>query len=425
MKSNSVLIALLLTICCATAQQQYLVNGYRINVGKEIHIQSRFNNPLVEPHLSVHPSNNDHLLVAAMVVTDVTRPYQSCRLTSFVSIDGGSTWSETAHDYWGYDPWTAISSDGQATMTWLGTKNSFQHQFPLVFFKSSDGGKTWSDKVTSISNQHGHDGTKLIEHNEHFYATTVRFNQAMGADVVLYEQKPDSEPKEVMIIDGNGTRLNFCEPAYTADDMILIPSSEFRRKVWVHRFDPASGELSDNVMITLKPGGSKGYMRLVSDYNATSPHKGNVYFVRALREGGIWINRSQDNGKSWKADQRVDLFEGEPNSSANLASPAINYNGRLAVAWIDSQHDDSGMKNDLYFTFSDDGGERFLPPLRISTTSSNPATSGNDDVANKFPGGGHYMNMAARPDGSFQLCWSDSRSGIFQLYTTNLSVSKQ
>ncbi|MBK7870047.1 MAG: exo-alpha-sialidase [Saprospiraceae bacterium] len=195
-------------------------------VGKTVTIQSKFTGlPLVEPHISAHPANNDHLLVAAMVVTDVNNPYESCRLSSFISKDGGTTWTETAHNWWGYDPWTAMSSNGHTVMAWIGTKGSFQDQYPIQFFTSDDGGITWNDNVQTLGG--GHDGTKLAALNEEFYFTTVRFRNDMGADVILYRRAGKAKFEEVARIDGKGERLNFCEPAMLSDGTVIVPASHF------------------------------------------------------------------------------------------------------------------------------------------------------------------------------------------------------
>lgn len=399
-----------------------------IQIGKTITIKSQFLGlPVVEPHISAHPANNDHLLVAAMVVTDINKPYQSCRLSSFVSKDGGVSWAETAHDYWGYDPWTAILPNGKTTMSWLGTPKSFKHQFPIQFFSSNDGGTTWLQEPQTFASDHGHDGTKITALNNHFYFTTVRFNGNMSADVVLYHRLNDDPFEEVSQIDAQGLRLNFCEPAILSDGTVLVPASHFLRKIWVHAFDPQTKTLSEKQMISLNPGGGKGYMRLVADVSAISPFKDRVYFVRATGSrneyGGIWVNYSSDKGKTWSTDKRVDIFENNFPSKAIVASAAVNKNGILGISWVDRQHDPSQKKNDMYFTISLDGGVSFLSPMRITDISTNPKTNENGDVANKFSGGGHYLDITGRQDGSFQLIWSDSRSGVFELQTCNVVIT--
>lgn len=401
----------------------------KVKVSENITINSQFSGlPVVEPHLSVHPNNDEHLLAAAMIVTDITRPYQSCRLATFVSEDGGKNWEESVHNYWGYDPWTAILDNGQTSLSWLGTKGSFQHRFPIQFFQSENGGKTWSQPPQVSQSDHGHDGTKITSRNKHFYFTTVRFNGDMSADVVLFQKKQGGAYTEVASIKGQGSRLNFCEPAILKDGIVIIPASYFLKKAWVQIYDPLTKELSGKHIISARPGGARGYMRMAADTSSESPYEDRLYFVRALgsrgQYEGIWLNFSQDKGKSWSPDIRVDSFDNQLPSKAQVASLAVNKNGILAISWVDSQEDPRQQKNDVYFSYSTDGGRRFSSPIRITDVSSDPRTEQNGDVANKFPAGGHYLNMAAKKDGSFQLIWSDSRSGLFELQTCSVSFLK-
>ncbi len=109
MKNATYLITILFSIIiCLKCDGQPSSKGILLDkknnivVGKNIAIKSQFVGlPVVEPHISAHPSDNNFLLAAAMIVTDKNNPYQSCRLSSFVSQDGGATWKETAHDWWG------------------------------------------------------------------------------------------------------------------------------------------------------------------------------------------------------------------------------------------------------------------------------------------------------------------------------------
>ncbi|MEQ8425123.1 MAG: sialidase family protein, partial [Cyclobacteriaceae bacterium] len=324
-------IALLLMLLMLLSQAHYISGQSNlaeldahsdIHAGENITIKSKFSTlPVVEPHIFAHPGNNNHLLVAAMVVTDVNNPYESCRLSSFVSTDGGKTWQETVHDWWGYDPWTAILPNGNTVMTWLGTEQKFKGQFPLQFFTSHDGGVSWSKNVQTISGAgHGHDGTKVTAYNNEFYYTTVRFNAQMGADVVLYRKEGNDEFKEVAVVDSKGARLNFCEPAILTDGTVIVPSSHFMEKLWVQQYNHKLGKLSDKTLVTIKPGGAGGYMRMIADVSATSKYKDRIYFARALGRNsdyqGVWINYSHDKGQTWSKDTRIDLFDNKLESRA-------------------------------------------------------------------------------------------------------------
>ncbi|WP_353780048.1 sialidase family protein [Winogradskyella sp. 3972H.M.0a.05] len=396
--------------------------------GKNVPIKSRFTDlPIVEPSITAHPTNNNYLLAAAMVVTDINRPYASCRLSSFASKDGGKNWSETAHDYWGYDPWVALLPDGKAAMSWLGTPNSFKHQFPLKVFTSNDSGASWNNQIQSFNGfGHGHDGTKLVGYKESFYLTTVRFNGDMGADVVLYESKNDNAFKEVAVVKGEGLRLNFCEPAILSSGIVVVPTLHRSGKVWVNLYNPKTQQLSDKKVVSDNPKVGRGYSRMAADVGSNSKYKNRIYFVRAVANGssssGIWLNYSKDNGQSWTKEKRIDHFDNNLLSKANVASVAVNKDGVLGISWVDGQHSEDQKAYDVYFSISRDGGESFQRPVRVTNVSSNPRTKENGDVANKFIGGGHYLGLTTKADGSFQLIWSDSREGVFQLQTSNVTI---
>lgn len=403
----------------------YLRPEVNIHIGKTVTIPSVFSDlPVVEPHISAHPLDKDHLLVAGMVVTDIENPYQSSRLSSFTSQDGGQTWEETTHDWWGYDPWTVLMADGQAIISWIGTKGSFQHKFPVQFLFSEDGGKNWLNHHQTLSGNH--DGTKLTHENGTTYFTSVRFREHMSADVVLYGRNSQGDFQHLATVDGHGKRLNFCEPAILSDGSVLVPASDFLKKAWVWKYRPESGSLGDSSTITLQPGGAMGYMRMEADPYPGSPFHNSVYFVRALGRGenhdGVWLNYSRDGGNTWTQDIRVDQFGDQSGGKARLASLSVNQQGILLISWIDSREDKTQKENDLYVAVSENGGESFGKPVKVTEFSSDPHTPANGDAAVKFPGGGHYLDIATRADGSFQLVWSDSRRGHFELQTATIIV---
>ncbi|MBK8097675.1 MAG: exo-alpha-sialidase [Planctomycetes bacterium] len=393
-----------------------------MSLGDEHPIPSRFAPlPLVEPHICAHPTDASHLLAAAMVVTDIQRPYESCRLSSFVSRDAGATWTETAHDSWDYDPWTAMLGDGQAVLAWIGTPGKFRDEYPIQFFRSADGGVTWSEKVQTIGGNH--DGTKLAVGNGEFWFTTVQFVADMATDIVLCRARGAEPFVEVARVPGQGQRLAFCEPAVLADGTVLLPAARHRQQAWVQALPPGGDRLSAPRVITERAGGAKGYMRLCADTSPVSRWRDRCYFVRALGSGdqhdGVWLNVSADGGATWSEDARVDRFPGAAGGRANLASAVCNRRGVLGISWIDAAATGEAGQ-DVWFAASADGGATFSPPLRVSSMASDPRTEGNGDVANKFPGGGHYMGIAARADGEFQLIWSDSRNGRFALWTRSV-----
>ncbi|GEM_PF-4814516 len=389
-----------------------------IKIGSNIKLSTHWENlPLVEPHISVHPTDTNILLVAAQLVNDIDRPYESCQLITYTSRDGGQTWLEKTRDWYGYDPWSTILDDGSTIISWIGNESSFQHSFPIRLFYS---GPTGQEEVQTLPGNH--DGTKLTTVNNQTYFTTVKFREDMGADVVLYSHSGHGKFEYKGRINGNGVRLNFCEPAVLNDGTVLVPYSHYLEDVWVRPFDPSADIVGGSVKVSSRSGGARGYMSFVADNSPTSDFEGQVYFVRALGRSadhkGVWINYSSDKGKTWSQDRRVDRFQ---NSHASLATVATNNVGTVLVSWVDSQLEKD--KNDVYCSASVDGGLSFSRPFRVTNESSNPRTNSNGDAANKFYSGGHYMSIASKSNGLFQLIWSDSRTGVFQLYTTEVVVS--
>ncbi len=399
----------------------------QVQVGESICIHSTLTeSPVVEPHLSVHPTDSNHMLIAAMVITDIQRPYQSGRLTTFSSTNGGQSWKETLNDYWGYDPWTCILPSGQSAVAWLGTEGKFQHEFPVQLFQSTALGVDWN-KPQTIASRHGHDGTKIAAGSDRFYFTTVQFNDDMSADVVMFSAFPGKDFVEVARVKSGGVRLNFCEPVVLGNGSVVLPSSHFLKECWVQIYHPATNTLSEKYLVTHNAGGAKGYMRMTGD-QSQGPYHDRLYLIRALGSGdqyeGVWLNYSTTGGKTWSPDIRVDQFPSRHQSHAMLASIDVDDSGIVGISWIDRRPDSSTTGNDLYFTYSTDGGLSFHNPIRITDKSTNPKTRGNADVANKFPGGGHYMDIKGRGQKSFQLVWSDSRTGHFQLQTCRVDIKE-
>ncbi|MDX1939050.1 MAG: sialidase family protein [Saprospiraceae bacterium] len=409
--------------CTISPQPPKAAPNISIQVGENITILSNVPNlPIVEPHLSVHPNNLNHLLVAAMIIDDKSRPYETARLATFTSNDAGNTWVQTDWEYKGYDPWTVILPNGRAIMTWLGTPKTFDST-PVQVFTSPNGGRTWDAKVSTLQGEY--DGTKMTfdYKTNTILFTSVKFKGHESADI-YFNKNPNGEGFGTpTLIDGKGKRYNFAQPVALSDGTIVVPSSLYDEAIFANISNDGGKTFNIPIMISTTMGGGKGYHQFAADVS-NSVYKDRMYYVRAngfdKDYKGIWLNYSADKGKTWSKDIRVDKFSTSYPCKALTPSVAVNKDGILGISWVDRQYDIN--KNDLYFTISTDGGNTFHSPVRITDVSSNPNTAKNDDVANKFPGGGHYLALTTKPDSSFQLVWSDSRTGVFQLQTCNVKI---
>ena len=398
-----------------------------LTVSDIILVESFFTDkPIVEPFIAAHPGKPNILLVAAMIVTDINRPYESCRLSSFYSIDQGNTWKETTHDFWGYDPWL-IMDEGKTFMSWLGTEGNFRHAFPLQVFSSISNGYDWDSPPQYIKGYgYGHDGTKMTYRDGIRYLSTIRFTGGMDTELVVFKAEGSGEFEEIASIAGNGERLNFCEPAVVASGDVVIPYLSRNQGIKCKIWHSERNQLSEAYLISDNPKMGRGYARFAVDTSSNSKYFDRLYFTRAVAHGGsstgVWLSTSDDSGKNWTQERRIDHFGNGKLSKASIPSVAINKEGEVAISWVDAQHSNDQKSYDLYVAISKDGGSSFQKPVRITSQSSNPRTSQNGDVANKFQPGGHYMGLTAGADACFYLAWSESSDQYFRLKTCRVCV---
>jgi hypothetical protein len=87
--------------------------------------------------------------------------------------------------------------------------------------------------------------------------------------------------------------------------------------------------------------------------------------------------------------------------------------------------------SDVFFTASHDGGQTFLPNVRISEAQPCADAAGNrvphgDDkttVGERWEAGGDYSGLVAS-GGIFHAIWADTRSGAYQLWHTTTRVEE-
>lgn len=142
--------------------------------------------------------------------------------------------------------------------------------------------------------------------------------------------------------------------------------------------------------------------------------------------GGIVVRYSDDRGDRWSDEIRINRL-GNYEPLVRTPALAVNKDGVLGVVWYDARNDGSTIKGnfrcqEIFFTASVDGGETFLPDVKISSQRTCPASPANIPTALRFPAGGEYIGMVATPDGAFQVLWSDNRSGAYQLRMATVRV---
>jgi hypothetical protein len=171
------------------------------------------------------------------------------------------------------------------------------------------------------------------------------------------------------------------------------------------------------------------------------PFKDRVYIAWSdVRSGRsqILLAKSSDKGKTWTDPIVVndDMARQPPQIGPDDAMPmlAVNSSGVVGIAWYDRR--DNGNDPGYYVRFSAslDGGDTFLPSVRVST-----APTRYDNGAWALEGGafgkmlsigadtwpGHTVGMAADAGGTFHPFWIDNRTGKQQIWTARVGVEGQ
>lgn len=391
--------------------------------------------PIVESHLSAHPTDPRRLLAAAMVVGDPHAPFETSRLSVYTSSDGGISWREGGFPWFGYDPWTALRADGSALLVWLGGTDPATESRPIRIFRSADGGATWSSEVETIAGEF--DGAKLATSSgggdhvilaaTHFAPEHADMRSRVAVHRVGWLRATEAAPAPVFLDNGPSTRIA-AQPLAREDGQVWVaalsvPVGGSTPEVWAHRSTDGGRSFPEKRLVSTRVSPGTGYAQLVASPPGAKGDR--VVFVRALRpphaDGGVWANVSADRGRTWSAERRVDRFADGPSVAAQVPAAAFTREGVLGVSWIDRRGDPAGRRNRLYFAWSGDGGLTFSVPIAVSDLDSDPLTPANGATSRLLPGGGHYLGLSALADGGFHAVWSDSRDGAYALFSVRLA----
>jgi hypothetical protein len=156
----------------------------------------------------------------------------------------------------------------------------------------------------------------------------------------------------------------------------------------------------------------------------------------------VYISSSADRGKSWSEPQIISP-EAPNETSQFLPTVAVNRDGVVAVSWFDTRNSEKQDSYEVYVSASLDGGTTFLAPRIVSSAPSNVYGEGNllptpvffrnahdqirmslvfQNMLQRYPLGGDYLNMVADASGIFHPFWPDSRDGVFEMMTARVKV---
>jgi hypothetical protein len=309
-------------------------------------------------------------------------------LTVSTSDDGGASWSDPtiAANGHGYrfndkpDFWADRNPGspyfGRVYATWTQFRDVPGNAEPVEFAYSADGGKTWTrPNQLSIAQNRAFGGRQ---------GSIVR----SGPDGTVYAIWEDSDvhgTKQVVAISHNGG-TTFSKPltiAYDHDIADPIPGANFRTDSFASAaVDQASGE---------------------------------VYVAWSDRQAGLGqmvVSHSTTEGQTWSSPVAVGSAS---TGYAFFQGLDVAPNGRVDLGWqalnaIDTSTYGTGNATvDAYYSESTDNGSTWSAPTKVTSVSSDPAASAQNDLQRQFWGD---YNTLVSTDAHAWFIYTDSRNGV-------------
>lgn len=126
-----------------------------------------------------------------------------------------------------------------------------------------------------------------------------------------------------------------------------------------------------------------------------------------------FLSRSGDGGRTWEAPHRLNDDSVGNGADQLLTRVAVAPNGRVDAVFFDRRNDERNLLNDVYYTWSTDGGRHFGPNLKLTSKPSDsrvgqaylvPSAKGLVEL-------GSRLALVSLPDEAL-AAWPDSRNAI-------------
>ncbi|HEU4563909.1 MAG TPA: sialidase family protein [Gemmatimonadaceae bacterium] len=435
--------------------------------------------PHVESMLAIDPRDPAHLIAASMV----GRASGKLGTNIYASFDGGRRWTPSriaprdSALYIGGDPVVHITRDGTALFA-LGTR--VEGKPATVVSRSADGGRSWArplalpyrdrpyvafdttgqrlDGTIYIAGQFG----PLLLSRSTDDARTFDFAQILSRDLGgADETAPIRGVLTDMLVTPDGVLvMPFMGPLDMRDSTQRPPA---RDSVVVLMLRTLVSDDGGRSFLAVREGprmhmtgGFRGVQALggarAAIDQSRGSHRGRIYLVwsdweTARKAYVVRLAFSDDLGKSWKTTIVNDDASGRDPGNPAIA---VNRDGIVGVIWNDRRDDPMNRCWRLYGAISTDGGESFLPNVRMSDAPTCVSTPANwvlnawsqydywttperprpgfavtAYVAVRFPNGGDTQGLVADADGTFHAAWINGETGTLQLWYTAFAPDSQ
>jgi hypothetical protein len=398
-----------------------------VTLGREVQVSlERQRVPHFEPHISVNPRDPQHLLVASVSLDDDGTGLADCAAAwcselivnaAFVSFDGGGTWESTTTIDCDLDPWTAFDTAGTAYVSCLYPVES---RMVVALHRSRDGGRSFTGpKLTPVGRGTSSDRPFLaVDTMSGPGSGSVYIVRGQWASVgegvawfapSILRSVDDGEsflgpsihhpnnlfnlPQGIQLLPDGGVAVVYVDWPPSNGDV----SGPVSRNVYNFGFrDPRVPASRSWVFVSTDGGDTFGPPRFVAEHPVTafavdtSERFSGRWYVAMLAtltyEGGSWsfedggptsvyVMHSDDSGESWSPPVRVS--DGVEPHLVGRVMMAVNRDGAVGIAWYDSRNGSTADCYDIYLSVSGDGGDTFTANRRLSSVTSCQNVPGN------------------------------------------------
>lgn len=459
----------------------------KILIGEDVQVSSaRPNLAHFETQLSADPENPNLLLGCSMAFTQGT---DRAETVVYLSGDGGKSWSVSLEDdpgkYSG-DPSCVYGSGGMAYFAAGGYGPDLKNS--MRFYRSKDYGKTWlaPQKIQSSDREYITVNTGGGKSRGQVYVHGAEFEEALDPATTW---SAVSSVNVVRSLDGGvtferplrgasiGDHLIFAmgNGAVLSDGTLVLLYGEVKDRNNFRLRGPKLTEPNAWLKIVkIQDGGERlSKSTIVSDFylaeetprwrhylpvlgvdRTSGPFRDRLYAAWAdIRSGRsqIMISHSEDKGGSWSTPIVVNDDQARVGANAGpddfMPSVAVNGKGVVGISWYDRRDSPDNLGWWARFAASVDGGETFLPSVKVSKAPFAldhdqdllvyPVLSGGGLPADWGGGGpvetnlwvgrfdytgGDTAGLAADAAGTFHPFWVDNRTGVPQVWTNTVAV---
>jgi hypothetical protein len=447
-----------------TDQSPRIVAGRKLLVSTDAPLS-----PHAESFLALNPKDAAQLLATSIV-------FERGRSTSviYASVDGGRTWRRSESfgtnvpPFAGSDPIVYYDGRGAAM---FGSIAGMPDGFRL--WRSTDKGLHWNSMVTVPGGLYDRQYLGIDQTSETYAGRlyTVGAVVIRGMDglthyalAVSFSSDNGSTFSPTVFIDPTSIGqqlLGVGDPLVTRRGKLIVPfetrplalSAGMGNQLWTIISDDGGSTFSKP-----RPGPhvsiGSGFRALKTAFprraaidQSEGPFADRIYLTWidfAQDRYDVKVAHSDDLGLTWSPAVTVNDNLG-PDDPSNPAI-AVNRDGLVALIWNDRRDDPHNDCYHLYSAASIDGGETFLPNVRIAakptctnaagnwpaaissslragSDGTNPTRSINiSGVPERFPNGGDTQGLLAGPNGDFHAAWINGESGVMQLWYANFTV---